>query len=90
MRKYHQQHHKSDSGERKPSLCQKMLLEPTKEEMCVNRHPQTLPVLGCNIFCNSDQNFSDQNLSQNFQNRLDSRGLGDPVFSDNVNNSVII
>ena len=36
------------------------------------------------------QHIFDQNLSQNFQNRLDSRGLGDPVFSDNVNNSVII
>ena len=82
VRKY-QQHHKSDNDERKPSLCQKMLLESSKEEMCVNRHRETLPVLGCNIF-------SDQNLSQNFQNRLDSRGLGDPVFSDNVNNSVII
>ena len=87
MRKYHQQHHKSDNDERKPSLCQKMLLESTKEEMCVNRHRQTLPVLGCNIFCNCNCN---QNLSQNFQNRLDSRGLGDPVFSDNVNNSAIV
>ena len=83
MCKYHQQHHKSDNDERKPSLCQKMLLESSKEEMCVNRHRETLPVLGCNIF-------SGHNLSQNFQNRLDSRGLGDPVFSDNVNNSAIV
>ena len=83
MRKYYQQHHKSDNDDH--LFVRKCYWNPRKRRCVSIATSRRCRCLGCNIFCNSEQN-----LSQNFQNRLDSRGLGDPVFSDNVNNSVII